>query len=126
MRLHILELDLVPRGKFGQPAGMDLQNVSGWLTGSIGGTPGARQNSIHNGMAGIYPDYCQVHINKKHVDGCVEAAITRFDQQQTFSVVQAGTAHQTAQAAKETVTINCLQWRRQWFILVFDANDFHK
>ena len=82
IRLHIVELDLIPNGEFVQPAGVDLQDVPGWLVWSVGRSPGARQDGIHDNLLGIDPDDGQVHENEEHVDGSIETIIACFNKQQ--------------------------------------------
>jgi hypothetical protein len=107
--LRILELDDIPNFEFVQPLRVDFQDVPGWLARSIGWMPGARKDGVHDNLLGIDPDDGQVHENEKHVDGSIETTVARFDQQQTFVCVEAGTEHQATQTAHETVAEGDIQ-----------------
>ena len=103
--LCILELYTIPDFEFVQTVRVDFQDISGWLVWSVDWPPGARQDGIHDNLLGIYPDDRQVHENEKHVDGSFETALACLDEQQTFIWREAGTEHQAAQTAQETVTV---------------------
>jgi len=79
IRLRMLELHLIPNFKLVLAAGVDLQDISGRLTGSVDGMTGTRQEAIHNGIFGVVPDNGQVDGNKHHVDGFIKAALTCCD-----------------------------------------------
>lgn len=64
IRLFILERHMIPNFKLAQSAGMDLQDVPGWLVGRISWTPAAGQYAVHYRKLGIDPDHRQVHVDK--------------------------------------------------------------
>jgi hypothetical protein len=121
----MLELYMIPDFEFIQPIGMDLKDVFCSLAGSIGGTPSARQDGIHDDIFGVDPDHCQVHEDEQHVDGGVEAAVTPLDENQTFARSEAGAKHEAAQAAEETIAVDRLQRRGQGLVFVSNADGFH-
>ena len=123
--LNILELYMIPNFEFVQSSRMDLQDIFRRLAGDVSGNPGTRQNGIHNHISGVDPDDRQVREDKQHMDGSVNAAVTPFDKKQTFVGGKTGTEHQTAQTAKETVTVDSSQRRGKNLVFIFDANGFH-
>jgi hypothetical protein len=112
------KLDGVADRKFIQTIGVGLKNVAGRRTRSVGRSPGARQDFIHDQTLGIDPDHCQVHEYEQHVNGRVKATIAGLDQEETMLRIQPGAEHEAAQAAQETLTIFYLERGKQRFILI--------
>ena len=79
-RLWILELDMIPYLEFIQSGRIDLQNVPGWLTGSVDRPPAARQDSIDHKFRRIDPNDAKVHENEHHMDGSIKTAVAPLDQ----------------------------------------------
>jgi hypothetical protein len=103
--LYIYKLYVIPDFEFIQPVRVDFQDISGRLARSVSWPPCTRKDSIHDNLFGIDPEDRQVHENEQHVDGSVETALTRLDEQQASIQRKAGTKHQAAQPAQKTVTI---------------------
>jgi hypothetical protein len=123
--LIISELNPFADLEFIQSIRVNLQDVSGWLVGCIHRTPGACQDAIHDAVFGIDPDDRQVHKNKEHMDGSIEPAVARLNQEQTLLMCQSGTEHQAPQPAKETIAIGCVDWRCESSVFIFDVDYFH-
>ena len=103
--LGIVKLDKVPDLEFGQPVGVDLKDIPGWLARSIGWSPGSCQDGVYNNILGIDPDDRQVYENKQHMDGRFKTGVACFNKQQAFIGGEAGTEHQATQTAEETVAV---------------------
>ena len=87
---------MIPDFEFVQPTRVDFQDVFCCLAGSVGGTPSARQDGIHDDIFGVDPDHCQVHEDEQHVDGGVEATVALLDKEQAFFWCKVGAEHQAA------------------------------
>lgn len=99
---------MVPDFEFVKPVRVDFQNISGWLAGSICWSPGTCQDGIHNYLIGTYPYDRQVHEDEQHVYCSIELALVSFNEKQAIIWGEAGTEHQAAQTAQETVTVECV------------------
>src|SRR6185436_4919306 len=103
--LSIFELYCVANFIISPSVRMDFKHITCRVFGKICGPPGFGDDLIHNLHGRIDPDDGQVKGNENHMDGGVDARITRADEEQAFIQSERGTKGQAAQLGEEGVAI---------------------
>jgi hypothetical protein len=104
----MVKVNSVSQFKFAHPVWMNFEYVTRGLRGSIKWPPRFCQHSINDFVFGVDPDDRQISPDEHHVNGCVDAAISPFDEQQTFVWMQAVAKSEPAQFAQKRPAPFCL------------------